>query len=517
MSVDPERRRWLASVCGSGACWLAAPLQAATGTTGARASVEVGESVLRALVSPHFLSFNLNLPTLDADYGSDAAGVLRPDLMEAMRAFPGAYYRYPGGNVSNHFAIDAAIGPPAARSPQRLTESGKPSRVRFGPESYFDFIGAVGGQSWYTLNLVGWDADAYGVELPSAVVAAANGRLAALRVRLEAKVQGPRMYHLGNELDRNRYRWPPGKYVARCRDTMAAVRTADPQARFVAFLRDFDITGGTVGAVARGTEHAHEVLAALPELRDVSLQIYYDRAAGEGQRADLGWRWPLIDRFVDKLPQREGQKPAVWITEHAVARDLGARERMRRERLATTSGIDGAVAACDFVIGALTRPALAATFWHSLGGGVWWDLFEPGSHPLRPTPAYHAFLLLRQSLAGAVHDCRVHSSNVGGYPGGYDVNAAALRSGDTWSLILINRAAVEGELRISLPAAFRAGCAPAMQFVAADEWPAGSNPLASRSGHVNLAPSVSAGSFHAALPPRSVAVIRLDQTGVAGC
>jgi len=415
------------------------------------ARIEVGTAVLRASVPDHFLSFNLNSVSMDSDHWSDAAGALRPDLVAAMRAFPGAYLRYPGGNLSNHFASDWAVGPVADRRPQRLVEHAAALPVRFGPREYLDLVAAAGARSWYTLNLVGWDAEQYGVERPSAEVAAANGRLAELRRQFDP-TRGPRWYHLGNELDRNRYQWPVERYVQRCRETMAAVRAADPESRFVAFLRDFDLGWRAAGGPAHGIDHAAKVLAGLPEVSDASLQVYYDRAAGEGQRSDLGWRWRLIDRFVTALPRRAGRPVALWITEHAQARDLQAREGPRRMKLATTSGIGGAVASADFVLGALRRPVIQATFWHAVGGGVWWDLFEPGPGTLRPTPAYHAFRLLREHLAGAVVDCEVRSSDGGTYAGGYDVNTAVLQDAPRhWTVLVANRAPVPADLTLVLP------------------------------------------------------------------
>lgn len=508
MTRGIARRRWLAATLGAGAS-SACPLSFATPGPVARAFVEVRDSVLRRDVPAHFLSFNMNVVTLDADHGTEDGTALRPDVVDAMRAFPGALYRYPGGNVSNRFAFDTAIGDMRLRQPQRLVDHADAAPVRFGPAEYLRFLDQTRGQSWYTLNLVGWGNQSRVAELPSADVAAANGRLAAFRAKHDRTAGGVRYYHLGNELDRNVYRWPPAKYIQRCRETMVAVRAADPQARFVAFLRDFSLPSGST--VADGLAHARTVLDGLPEVRDVSLQVYYDRAAGEGRRADLAWRWPIIDRFIEALPTRSGEACTVWVTEHAIARDLTAKELSRRDRLATTSGIEGAVACCDFLIGALRRPAIEATFWHALGGGVWWDLFEPGSSPLRPTPVYHALRLVRGVVGADVYDTTVKGSNVGGYAGGYDVNAVALRGKtEPATLLLVNRAAVPAELDIAWSSL--STCRSTLKFVASDVRRTPSNALAFHAVEGRPLRTAETGPIRVVIPAHSVSMLQADST-----
>lgn len=392
-----------------------------------RARVDLPDDrVLRPAVPDTFFSFNLNSDTLDADHWDPGLQAFKPGLVEAMRAFPGAFYRYPGGNVANHLAWEWAVGPANGRRPQWAPDGPAPRALRFGPAEYFDFLAAVRGRSWYVLNLVGFDASQPGPERSAEAMAESNARLARLRVDADRSA-GPHLYQLGNELDRNRYAWSAERYVERSRATMTAVRAVDPAARFVAFLRDFDLDPSRTRGPRRGIDHAAEVLAGLPEVDDVSLQVYYDEAADEGERYDLGWRWRLLDRFLAELPARAGRPLNVWVTEHARARDLRARGQSRRLRLATTSGITGAVASADFCLAALQRPVIQATFWHALGGGVWWDLFEPDTNPVRPTPALRVFKLLRENAIGAVLETRTLAQTRPAYAGGYDVRSVVLR------------------------------------------------------------------------------------------
>ena len=516
-----SRRGFLHRVCAASAAAAASvgrAQDAARSLEPSRATVLVGDAVLRASIPDQFFSFNLDAISLDRDYWDTRSGAPVAEIGAAMRAFAGAFYRYPGGNISNHFAWEWAVGDPGRRKQQRGVDWLPPGPARFGPREYFEFVAAVGGRSWYTLNLVGWSETDIGVELPSDVVALSNGRLARLRVQHDRAGGDRRYYHLGNELDRNRYRWPAAKYIERCRETIDAVREADPQARFVAFLRDFDVQAGSGSATPKGIDHAAEVLGGLPAIEDVSLQVYYDQPAGEGARWDLNWRWRLIDTFLRELPRRTGRTPRVWISEHARAMDVRARQRSREGRLATTSGMTGAIASADFCIAALQRPEIMATFWHALAGGVWWDLFNPARGRVTPTPAYHVFRLLKENAVGEVLRVQTRPHSVAAYAGGYDVSSAVLRGpvADHYTVWVANRAGATLNLDLVIPALKGQPLRHRTQAVAAAPETADSGSdlhCVSSKGETVSDRADAEGRFAVALPARCVAVVHVESSG----
>lgn len=487
-----------------------------------KATAVVADRIVRPSIPDHFFSFNLNSNTLDSDHWDPAAQSLRVDVVSAMRAFPGAFYRYPGGNVANHLAWEWAQGDAAGRRAQWATSYDPPLPLRFGVGEYLDFVASVKGRSWYVLNLVGFSDTEFGVELPSDVMAASNGRLARLRAKLDRNPSGHRYYQLGNELDRNRYAWPVRKYVERCRDTMTAVRKEDPEARFVAFLRDFDIDAARTRGPRRGIDHAAEVLASLgADVEDVSLQVYYDESADEGERFDLSWRWRLVDRFVQDLNRQTGRRLNVWVTEHARARDLRARGQSRQRRLATTSGITGAVASADFCIAALQRPSLMATFWHALGGGVWWDLFDLAGGRTRPTPTYHVFRVLRGHAQGEVLETRTRQETEAAYAGGYDVSSIVLRGPERGrhTVLAANRASTTATLNVVLPAMSGLALRIETSTVAAalpDALPSTELDIVLREGIVAGQRAGPDGRFMLVLPPLSVVAARITPAETTG-
>jgi hypothetical protein len=430
--------------------------------------IQAGPAVVRPALPPYFISFNMNSITFEANYWDGATRQVRPEVVQAMRAFPGAIYRYPGGLIANGFDWEGAVGPAGRRRPQKNVDWQGGAPVQFGPAEYFDFLRQVDGRSWYVLNLVGWDGQILYKEQGSGVQAASNGRLAAFRREHEqTAADWHHYYHLGNELDRSEFQWPTEKYVQRSLDSMKAVRAADPDARFVPFLRDFDWHyRGRLG-VSPAKDFARDVLAAMPEVQDYSLQIYYDRPSEEGKTFDVEWRSRLIRNIVDYTTSLRGKPYRVWITEHAKAKPEKAPQAYRLE---TTSGIAGAISSADFLIAMSQQPEVQGVFWHALGGGHWWDLFRSNRGAIEPTPVYWALRLLRENMAGEVLRTVTSGPNASGYEGGYDVRCLVLRNPQTGELTVwaINHATEPRALRLDVPAS-PGGTGPsvALGFVAA--------------------------------------------------
>jgi hypothetical protein len=432
--------------------------------------VHAGDNAARSSLPPYFISFNMNSITFEMHYWDAANRRVRPEVTQAMRAFPGAIYRYPGGLIANGFDWDGATGKPGQRRPQKNVEWHDGAAVQFGPAEYFDFLKEVGGRSWYVLNLLGWDAQTLYKERDSSELAGSNQRLANYRHEHEQPVSDwPHYYHLGNELDRSEYQWPTEKYVQRSLDSARAVRTTDPTARFVPFLRDFDWHYRGRPGTSTAKDFARDVLTALPDLQDYSLQVYYDRPSEEGKTFDVEWRSRLIRNIIGYTTSLRGRPYRVWLTEHAKAKPESA---PLPYRLATTSGISGAISSVDFLIAMTQQPEVQGVFWHALGGGHWWDLFRSNASAIEPTPVYWALRLLRENMTGEVLRTTTRSTNASRYEGGYDVRSVLLRNAQTGEVTLwaINHASETRSVAIDSPLPGDGNVSVAAGYVAA-RWP----------------------------------------------
>lgn len=108
--------------------------------------VVVTEHVVKKL-KPHFFGFNLEWVGFQEDFWDKQAMAVKPEVIAALRAFPGAVYRYPGGTVANHFNWLVSVGPRSTRPAKRAVEWKGPIVAHFGFREYLDLLSAVQGQA----------------------------------------------------------------------------------------------------------------------------------------------------------------------------------------------------------------------------------------------------------------------------------------------------------------------------------------------------------------------------------
>ncbi len=400
------------------------------------------DRVLRQEDLGKFFSFNMNHHRFEQD-------LLRPDgtvsnaPIERLRDLPDVFYRYPGGLVSNSFDWEAAVGPVEERRPQASVGHAAASPVRFGVDEYFGFLEQTGGNAWYVLNILGWSAAEPNVELPLEQVTAANRRLAR---HISARYDAPLYLQLGNELDRAAYQWPVEKYVQRSRATIDAMREELPDARFVAFLRDFDWTykgkqDPRAGTKSRYQDFIPAVLAGLPDVNDFSLHFYYDDPGLDKRTKRIGWRLKQIESAIGVAKAaRDGDPPDVWITEHARGVNLETGKGMQRAAL--TSNLSATISTADFLIGLSQIPEVKGAFWHGLNAGPW-QLFDATieHRDLRPRPVYWGYRVLHSVLLEQTLETETGPQGGAQYRDGYDIRATAFKSRDdaTFGLWVANR------------------------------------------------------------------------------
>jgi alpha-L-arabinofuranosidase len=384
-----------------------------------------------------FFGFNMEFFENQTDLFDPATGWFKPNVVKRFSEIPGSMYRYPGGLLSNHFNWEWAVGPYNQRPAQRSVAWHAPAPVMFGVDEYFHFVDAVHGRPWYTLNLLGWSSTDLVTELPSKVVADSNARLATYVLGKTTNKALPRYYQLGNELDRSVYEWLPEKYIQRSQDTIGAMRHVDPDARFVAFLRDFDWKYKVRSGSSTYADFMSQVLTALPMVNDFSLHYYYDYPSRFTHQVSLlPRRLALFKRAIRTATEiRGGKTPNVWVTEHGRSRDP---DQKGRQAYKFTGGMGGAISSADFWIAVAQIPAIQGAFLHT---GAQWSIFDLDSPELSPMPVYWTIRILSKVDLPIVLATVTTSPNHGGYNGGYDIRAAAFKNetNSNYGLWVVNR------------------------------------------------------------------------------
>ena len=404
------------------------------------ASIIIGDTVIRQTLPNTLFGFNIRWNMLQQDLWDKNTKRLKPVVDKELLPFEGALFRYPGGLVANHFDWQRSTLPMVQRQLPIGYGKGINAPLLFGVDEYFATVKHFKGQPLYTLNLTGSSKKGQQHEKSIAEVADINRRLAS-----HIKNTAPnsiRYYQLGNELDRSGYQWSHEKYIARSRATIDAILSVDPDAKFIAFLREFNwrYRGGKKG-ISRWQDFTKDVLTALPMVNDFSIHLYYDDYIRPGGvYFDIPNSLDRIDRvLIEATRIRNGKTPNVWITEHS-KRAIISKANEQVEKFHTTN-LSAAISTADFMIALASVPAVKGASIQALNG-VARQIFDARIQhkDLRPRPVYYAPRILKKGAKGSVLSTKVDSPNKSQYLGGYDIRAAALQSDKQLTVWAVNRA-----------------------------------------------------------------------------
>ncbi len=380
-------------------------------------------------ISPSFFGFNLSLLGVEEFLWDSDAGSVRVELVEWLRRFPGATYRYPGGTLSNYFDWEAAVGPYKRREAQKLADWRLPQPIAFGPEEYLRFVTAADGRGWYVLNLFGRDRR----ELPLREIVA-DARALAGRLRPGQEIL---RWELGNELDRDPINWSAEKYAQRAHAVMAAVREVIPRARFVASLADYDRKGRSASS------YNSRVTALLGErISDFALHLYYDGPPGG----------PPVSRQIefvcgvirDLKHVRRAPDARIWITEHARWPPGRVRDPDWSTQWWRTTTLEAALATSELTVAMLDMPEVEGLMLHSLGNleGPWPLLVKDADGAVIGAGAvFHALAVLREGLLENLLPTRRIAAGRPHAWSGKGLRAVVLRDGARrhYALLAVNR------------------------------------------------------------------------------
>ena len=179
--------------------------------------------------------FGFNVPWHSFEGGYMVSGAPRPELIEFLKPFSGALYRYPGGSPSNVFSWENSILPVSERKKQ-LYEYDQYYSPILGYDEFLRFIKEVNGKAILTLNLVG---NYPHIDSPEAIGNDAHKFVDWLRNKSPVKCVGTpscaiEYLELGNELDWSPYNWTGDYYSARAKAVIDSVGDTIPSKVWIA-------------------------------------------------------------------------------------------------------------------------------------------------------------------------------------------------------------------------------------------------------------------------------------------
>lgn len=385
-------------------------------------------------LEPSFFGFNIEWFEFQRGLWNSHTRSVNPQALDYLRGFSDAIYRFPGGNGANRYLWKEAIGNEDQRPIRRFVDWAEPQKATFGPAEYLKFVGEVQGKAWYTLNVTNLRGLPNSLENQTPIKEVIES-LVPIAERYNTRIVG---WEVGNELDRNEYRWPPEQLGKVGQIVGKALQRESSDAKLVLSLQEYP----TLGRLRYSEREYNQIAAA--QVRsyqtDFSMHLYYD-AQGESYTVPRALQ-SLCDA-VEHVNGTQSQAARVWVTEHGrvPVGMWGARSKMVWPQ---TSDLQAAISTADMVIASTRMPEVAGLFIHALHAtGGPWPMFHPSANSteLRPSVVLSALSLLRENLYPVVHAGKLSSSNSSGYSGGYDTRMTVLsdESRKNYAIWAVNR------------------------------------------------------------------------------
>lgn len=382
-------------------------------------------------VGPEIFGFDAAFPEFQSGYVTDAK--IDTKLIDYLKPFKGAFYRYPGGN---YFQWENSILPLKERRPNSTEFLGY-LVPEFGLGEYLEFLKMVDGRGIFQLNLLGNQG-----KNSTPVKIAQNNQ--ALLEWVKKHPEGPRLTHweLGNELDWGKHNLNAQEYISVAKPTYDALSK---------YSNTHIIVSGKTNPWKFGVEveenYNREVVKAA-SFSGISLHAYYD-----------GFPIPMMEEAIKRYAATglTKEKPfKVYITEHGrwpTEKSGGKWE----DNWYQASGSLGAISSADFMIMSISMPQVATAIWHGLGVHGPWQLIhiDRKNKILYPSATYWALRTIREgflptSVPVVTRIIEPNSAKVS-YAGGYSTRSIAMT--DTkgkWSVLGVNRSNSNVRFDISL-------------------------------------------------------------------
>ncbi len=430
----------------------------------AGANIDLSHRIRTGYDYSEMFGFNLNWFAFQAQlWNTTSAALNDASVATAFSTYlSGVRQRFPGGNNSVSWVWDQTQGPISTRSDWEAFYGGVLTTPHFGIDEFLTYAQSINARSYFhVMNLTGLYPPDIDQLATKEAVAANNAGLASYLAQ-----QWPSTYphwQLGNELDRARIGFSHQQLADRSQASIDAIRSVQPDARFIAHLREHDYQGDSWQAFMQNTYDD------LPQVQDHALFAYYDPSQDPGfipVNSILYWMpWYMfklqenIDYFENTV--RPGQTARIWMTEHARRRlsvdwtdpPLDSAGDPYDPTPWLVSNLGGSISTADYLIALMQVPKVMGAMYHGSPGGPW-RLFDNALYDgdFDPLTIFWTYALLNQNTLADVVATVNESTNNAGYLGNYDTRAVAFYDGACEVRVwVVNRRVQSLDFEIKIP------------------------------------------------------------------
>lgn len=414
-----------------------------------------------------FFGFNLEWIPFQSSIWDRDTNVLRGEIVQYLKPFTKAIYRYPGGVTANISNWNDLIGNNQSRPSRKYASWAAPFKNRFGIPEYLNFLRQVDGQGWYILNL----SSHYGIELSNDELGKEVKDIISYFDEQHKKNGQPDIYkwELGNELDRGASSWLPEKIIERSKVVANAIPDDLKNGKLVSLIEEYP----AMQAKGVSSSSMNQQLATnlSQYLSDYSIHLYYD--GDSNPMPSVPWFLMSVCRAqadIEKVVPESSY--SMWVTEHARVPPGAFKTPDWKPLWPQTANQQAAISVADSMMAMAKMPAVRGMFIHSIHGSDGpWPLFHKGSDGVYyPSTVFLALKILRSSMLPNVLYTQDYSTNHSDYEGGYDARSLIMSDDEKlhYSAWFINRSNKPTELSLQLTSLAGRTFKSTLQYITTD-------------------------------------------------
>lgn len=413
-------------------------------------TTQPSNTIMRKL-NPTFFGFNLEWVDFQQDMWDASNLQVKPAVVDWLKPFGGAVYRYPGGTGSNYLNWRDTIGAQSTRPKRIRVDWLGPIAPQFGFDEYLKLVQQVNGSAWVVLNLYG-DYDAEGN--PNVLAKEAADWVGYATSRSMVGLPTILRWELGNELDRGSTKWPPEKYAAVANQVTHEILARQANTQFVGMFQDW-----AAQKPLTISEFNQKLASSLKSnVDEFAHHLYYE----EDDWVSVSNRMGVVCQSVQDVKDVNMKDAKFWVTEHARGLSSQKTPKEWRDTWPKTADLESAIIAAETYITATQLPEIQGLFLHSLGTAHGpWPLFNAAKNfnsnqadSLHPTAVYWGLRILRDSMLPNALVANMQSRNDAKSIGDHDVRSAVLTDDAQLQYVIwsVNRSKTSTPLTLNIAA-----------------------------------------------------------------